>query len=63
MSYSTDVEQFTRRSRAWDTSLLHRVFFSQVHAAVVTEAARYAAPGDILDIGCGTGLLLRASSA
>jgi ubiquinone/menaquinone biosynthesis C-methylase UbiE len=63
-SVNKDIEHFERWSATYERSLLQRTLFDRVHAAVLDAiAAMGAAPTSILDIGCGTGRLLRAMQA
>jgi len=63
-SVNKDVEHFERWSHTYEQSRLQRILFDRVHAAVIgAVAATGAAPASILDIGCGTGRLLRAMQA
>lgn len=57
-----DREHFERWSRTYDDSLLQRLYFERVHRAVLDQAASFDAPGAVLDVGCGTGRLLRAAA-
>ncbi|HEV2140209.1 MAG TPA: class I SAM-dependent methyltransferase [Candidatus Dormibacteraeota bacterium] len=57
-----DVERFNRWAPTYDQSLLRRRVFEPVHRTVLDLAAAEAArPSAILDVGCGTGRLLRAA--
>lgn len=57
-----DLEHFERWSRTYDDSWMQRLFFERVHRAVLDRAASLGAPDTVLDVGCGTGRLLRAAA-
>jgi ubiquinone/menaquinone biosynthesis C-methylase UbiE len=59
LSLNRDVEQFDRRARTYE-----RGWRAAFHAHVVTRSAEVALntvpnPGAVLEVGCGTGALLR----
>lgn len=60
--HSRDVRHFERWSRSYEDSWLQRLLFNPVHAAALDLAAPLGAPGVVLDVGCGTGRLLRAAA-
>ena len=60
----SDVEPFERWADTYDASLLQRLYFTPVHTAMLdllTDADTTRGMV-ILDVGCGTGRLLRAAS-
>jgi ubiquinone/menaquinone biosynthesis C-methylase UbiE len=54
-----DVEKFDRWSSTYETSWLQRLYFDRIHKGVLTLTNVESAPVCIVDIGCGTGRLLR----
>ena len=60
MAEDRDVAHFDRWSSHYDRSILQRVFFGPVQGATISEAAIDAQSVEaVLDVGCGTGQLLR----
>ena len=51
--------RFDRWSSSYDDSWLQRLYFDRIHTAVLSLAAEGQEPGVVLDVGCGTGRLLR----
>ncbi len=59
--HKRDVERFDHWASTYDRSWTQRIFFGPVHRGVARVAAALAPePARILDVGCGTGALLRA---
>lgn len=60
MAGDRDVAQFDRWSSHYDRSVLQRFFFGPIQEATISEVA-ISAPSveSVLDVGCGTGQLLR----
>jgi len=60
MAEDRDVAHFDRWSSHYDRSVLQRIFFGPVQEATISEAAVNARSVQaVLDVGCGTGQLLR----
>jgi ubiquinone/menaquinone biosynthesis C-methylase UbiE len=61
--HDKDVARFGRWAASYDRSALQRLVFAPVQELTLREAAAaLPAPRAILDIGCGTGLLLRQAA-
>lgn len=60
MALDRDVAHFDRWSSHYDRSVLQRFFFAPVQEATISAAATSARSVEaVLDVGCGTGQLLR----
>jgi len=54
-----DVEIFDRWGSTYERSWMQQRLFDPVHSAVLHQAASHFKPASVLDIGCGSGRLLR----
>jgi ubiquinone/menaquinone biosynthesis C-methylase UbiE len=58
-----DNDRFDRWADSYDNSLFQRLIFEPMHRFTLSQAtARQPGPASILDIGCGTGRLLRRAA-
>lgn len=54
-----DVEIFDRWGSTYERSWMQQCLFDPVHSSVLRQAASRFKPANVLDIGCGSGRLLR----
>src|ERR1700694_946976 len=54
-----DVERFDRWGSTYERSWMQQRLFDPVHSAVLQQAESLFKPASVLDIGCGSGRLLR----
>jgi ubiquinone/menaquinone biosynthesis C-methylase UbiE len=57
-----DVQSFERRSSTYEDSYFQNLFFDWIHRDALDSITAGFNPGSILDIGCGTGRLLRKAA-
>jgi ubiquinone/menaquinone biosynthesis C-methylase UbiE len=56
---SDDIQYFNRRSFTYENSLEQWFFFDRIQKAVLNMVEKEYTPKVVLDVGCGTGRLLR----
>jgi len=62
---SPDVRRFDKWGSTYDRSVFQRFFFMPIHArmlALMSADGLTRKPGRVVDVGCGTGRLLRAAA-
>ena len=63
MTHGHDVDRFNRWASTYDRHWMQRIIFDPIQRAVLQLAEEeVGSPGAILDVGCGTGKLLRSAS-
>jgi ubiquinone/menaquinone biosynthesis C-methylase UbiE len=60
-AHDDDVGQFDRWSARYERSKWQGLVFDRVHRKAFDLATPFGEPGAVLDVGCGTGRLLRAA--
>jgi ubiquinone/menaquinone biosynthesis C-methylase UbiE len=64
MAHGHDVDRFNRWASTYDRHWMQRIVFRPIQQTVLQMAAEQVGrPGAILDVGCGTGKLLRAAQS
>lgn len=62
MYQSGDVQHFEHWSQSYERSWMQRLLFARVHRSALDLAATLPTPAKVLDVGCGSGRLLRAAA-
>ena len=65
-SNDRDVRRFDRWAASYDRLIMQRLYFGPVHSRMldlIGEEGPKGGPGCVIDVGCGTGRLLRAVSS
>lgn len=58
-NHTEDIESFERRAETYEKSFFQGLFFDRIHRNALRAVPAKMQPESILDIGCGTGRLLR----
>lgn len=62
MTHGHDVDRFNRWASTYDRHWMQRIIFNPIQRTVLELAAeQVGSPGAILDVGCGTGRLLKSA--
>ncbi|MFZ0006518.1 MAG: class I SAM-dependent methyltransferase [Methanoregula sp.] len=56
---TSDVEHFNHWSKSYDESWMQHLYFDRIHKRVLNLVDAGYTPATIVDVGCGTGRLLR----
>ncbi len=59
MKVTKDVESFNRLSKTYNQSWMQHLYFDRIHKQVLACVDAGFTPVSIVDVGCGTGRLLR----